>query len=54
MEGKSLPGLQPGEVTRLDNGQNAYQGPHESSGFEYSREEQALIEQRLADLGYLE
>jgi predicted AlkP superfamily phosphohydrolase/phosphomutase len=54
MEGKALPGLQPGEVTRLDNGQNAYQGPHETSGFEYSRDEQALIEQRLADLGYLE
>jgi hypothetical protein len=29
-------------------------GPHLAPGFEYTEEEQAIIEQRLADLGYLE
>jgi predicted AlkP superfamily phosphohydrolase/phosphomutase len=29
-------------------------GPHTAPGFEYTEEEQAIIEQRLADLGYLE
>ncbi len=37
---------------RLDAGQ-PLEGPHRRP-FEYSREEQAVIEQRLADLGYLE
>jgi predicted AlkP superfamily phosphohydrolase/phosphomutase len=32
----------------------AANGPHLAPGFEYTEEEQAIIEQRLADLGYLE
>jgi predicted AlkP superfamily phosphohydrolase/phosphomutase len=54
MEGKPLPGIAPGAETKLHNGQNPYQGPHENRNFEYSREDEAVIEQRLADLGYLE
>ncbi len=33
---------------------SAASGPHATPGFEYTEEEQAIIEQRLADLGYLE
>ena len=43
----------PGRRERLDAAHTAYAGRHED-GFEYTPEENALIEQRLADLGYLE
>jgi hypothetical protein len=39
--------------TRVDHGDSSPVGPHQHQ-FEYSDEEQAIIEQRLADLGYLE
>jgi predicted AlkP superfamily phosphohydrolase/phosphomutase len=39
---------------RLDAAQPVLNGPHAAPGFEYTEEEQAIIEQRLADLGYLE
>ena len=39
--------------SRIDPPQQPVEGPH-SRPFEYSPEEQAIIEQRLADLGYLE
>lgn len=39
---------------RLDAPAPAASGPHDTPGFEYTEEEQAIIEQRLADLGYLE
>jgi len=42
-----------GRSERRDPGHEALTGPHRA-GFEYTPEEQALIEQRLADLGYLE
>jgi hypothetical protein len=38
---------------REDSPSPALSGPHRPQ-FEYSAEEQAIIEQRLADLGYLE
>ncbi len=40
-------------TTRRDDPQEPLEGPHRKP-FEYTFEEQALIEQRLADLGYLE
>jgi len=40
-------------VSRIDPPQEPVEGPHRRP-FEYSPEEQAIIEQRLADLGYLE
>ena len=39
--------------TRVDAPDVTVSGPHQPQ-FEYSAEEQAIIEQRLADLGYLE
>jgi predicted AlkP superfamily phosphohydrolase/phosphomutase len=53
MEGKPLPFLPELGTTRLDPAGAAYNGPHQPQ-YEYSEEEQAIIEQRLADLGYLE
>jgi predicted AlkP superfamily phosphohydrolase/phosphomutase len=47
-----LPQTQAGTI-RLDPGTPAFQGPHQPQ-FDYTEEEQAIIEQRLADLGYLE
>jgi predicted AlkP superfamily phosphohydrolase/phosphomutase len=45
---------QPGSPTsRIDRAETTLDGPHQP-GFEYTAEEQAIIEQRLADLGYLE
>jgi predicted AlkP superfamily phosphohydrolase/phosphomutase len=38
---------------RHDSSEVMYEGPHRRP-FDYTREEQAIIEQRLADLGYLE
>jgi predicted AlkP superfamily phosphohydrolase/phosphomutase len=53
MEGEPLPFLPELPTTRLDPPAAAYNGPHQPQ-YEYSPEDQALIEQRLADLGYLE
>ena len=57
IQGKPLPCLTArGWITpnlRRDAPESPMSGPHEP-GFEYTPEEQALIEQRLADLGYLE
>ena len=52
VEGKPLPCLTAFPSIRQDVGALALAGPHRSE-FEYSEEEQRLIEQRLADLGYL-
>ena len=56
VEGRPLPCLPAITPRRVDDGQNPWNGPHSQSpsGFEYTAEEQAVIEQRLADLGYLE
>ncbi len=54
VEGLPLAGLESRVTpTRLDAASSPLNGPH-SSQFEYTPEEQAIIEQRLADLGYLE
>jgi predicted AlkP superfamily phosphohydrolase/phosphomutase len=53
VEGKPLPCVGDVPATRHDAPANAVSGPHRSQ-FEYTPEEQAVIEQRLADLGYLE
>ena len=39
--------------TRQDAPEELLEGPHRRQ-FEYTAEEQAILEQRLADLGYLE
>lgn len=58
--GESIPGHIEGKplscvkaTTRLDAPTSSIPSPH-SNDFEYTPEEQAIIEQRLADLGYLE
>ena len=54
MEGKPLPASPPRRPTaRQDPAAQAVAGPHQPQ-FDYTPEEQAIIEQRLADLGYLE
>jgi predicted AlkP superfamily phosphohydrolase/phosphomutase len=53
VEGRPLPCLPHAETLREDSPSPALAGPHQPQ-FEYSAEEQAIIEQRLADLGYLE
>lgn len=53
VEGHPLPCLPLGLDVRQDLPSHAVSGPHHAP-FEYSAEEQAIIEQRLADLGYLE
>jgi hypothetical protein len=57
VEGEPLPCLSGygwnGRNDRRDPAHSGVAGTHET-GFEYTAEEQALIEQRLADLGYLE
>jgi predicted AlkP superfamily phosphohydrolase/phosphomutase len=53
IEGKPLSCLSNLPTTRQDPGTSELAGPHRPQ-FEYSPEEQAIIEQRLADLGYLE
>lgn len=53
IEGKPLPCLADLATVREDPPRDGYSGPHQPQ-FEYSAEEQAIIEQRLADLGYLE
>ena len=57
MEGKPLDVLQvrPPVVLREDAPSSPLNGPHlDRPQFDYTPEEQAIIEQRLADLGYLE
>lgn len=60
MEGVDIFGNAAGVNSRKDNGHSHHQhAPHsaaapQKAGFEYDDEEQRLIEQRLADLGYLE
>lgn len=56
VEGRPLPCLPTIDPRRIDDPQSAWQGPHSpaGAGFEYSDAEQAIIERRLADLGYLE
>ena len=39
---------------RFDPASSGFTGPHDDASFEYTAEEQAMIEQRLSDLGYLE
>jgi predicted AlkP superfamily phosphohydrolase/phosphomutase len=53
VEGSPLPCLPNLATSRLDAPSAPLSGPHQAD-FEYSAEEQAIIEQRLADLGYLE
>ncbi|MGE5755482.1 MAG: alkaline phosphatase family protein [Planctomycetaceae bacterium] len=53
VEGKPLGCLGDLPTTRQDPPATAVAGPHRPQ-FEYTPEEQAIIEQRLADLGYLE
>ncbi len=64
IEGRPLPCATPfGSRSRLDSPSPNLTGPHvgpshdaqpAAAAFEYTAEEQAIIEQRLADLGYLE
>ncbi len=53
MEGRPFAGEARGATRRLDRGAAPIAGPHQPD-FDYTPEEQAIIEQRLADLGYLE
>jgi predicted AlkP superfamily phosphohydrolase/phosphomutase len=53
VEGRPLDCLADLPTTRQDPPSNPINGPHRTQ-FEYTPEEQAIIEQRLADLGYLE
>ena len=53
VEGRPIAGLAIHSTTRVDSPSVSMAGPH-GVQFEYTPEEQILIEQRLADLGYLE
>jgi predicted AlkP superfamily phosphohydrolase/phosphomutase len=53
MEGRAFAGEARTSSLRFDRPSAAVAAPHEPT-FEYTPEEQAVIEQRLADLGYLE
>jgi predicted AlkP superfamily phosphohydrolase/phosphomutase len=53
VEGKPLDVLKPRGDVRHDTPTAPLAGPHQPQ-FDYTPEEQAIIEQRLADLGYLE
>lgn len=53
MEGKPLPCIPKPAEDRRDPGAATLHGLHQPR-FEYTAEEEAIIEQRLADLGYLE
>jgi predicted AlkP superfamily phosphohydrolase/phosphomutase len=53
MEGTPLPCIPAPSIARRDLAAPAVAGPHQPQ-FDYTPEEQAIIEQRLADLGYLE
>jgi len=52
VEGKPLPCLASQPTIRQDKAESPLAGPH-CPDFEYTEDEQMLIEQRLADLGYL-
>lgn len=59
MEGVAIPGIAQAAKTRSDGPTRPISGPHrqadaEEADFRFSAEEQAVIERRLADLGYLE
>ncbi len=54
MQGHPFACLKQAGPIRRDEGISQPNGPHQPPEFEYSAEEQAIIEQRLADLGYLE
>jgi hypothetical protein len=57
MEGTPLPALPAGLRRRKDAPAPVLNGPHKASdaeSFEFSSEDQAILERRLADLGYLE
>jgi len=55
MEGKPMACTGAASTTRHDPAGRAVNGPHQPPPeFEYTAEEQAIIERRLADLGYLE
>jgi predicted AlkP superfamily phosphohydrolase/phosphomutase len=58
MEGAPLPALPAGLKRRQDAPSPVLNGPHkastEAAAFEFSAEDQAILEKRLADLGYLE
>lgn len=47
------PLVDPNEMSRRDSAEVFPPSPHRPQ-FEYTADEQAIIEQRLADLGYLE
>ncbi|WP_165232477.1 alkaline phosphatase family protein [Aquisphaera insulae] len=51
--GDPEPAIEAPAAVRQDLAQSVIDGPHRR-GFEYTDEEQAILEQRLADLGYLE
>ena len=55
IEGKPIDVLdrKPSPIIREDGPSSPIAGPHRPQ-FDYTPEEQAIIEQRLADLGYLE
>jgi predicted AlkP superfamily phosphohydrolase/phosphomutase len=53
IEGKPLACVAAAPTVRQDPPAKAFNGPHQPQ-FEFSPEEQAVIEQRLRDLGYLE
>ena len=54
MEGAALGASRAPKLTRLDEpAKQPLGGPHQPN-FEYTAEEQAILEQRLADLGYME
>jgi predicted AlkP superfamily phosphohydrolase/phosphomutase len=53
VEGRPLVACSNSTTLRQDQPSPPIAGPHQP-GFEYTPEEQAIIEQRLADLGYLE
>jgi len=53
VEGRPLGCVPQGPAPRIDPGADPLAGPHRSQ-FEYTPEEQAIIEKRLEELGYLE
>ena len=54
VEGRPLPCLPASNAVRIDAPTAGIPGIHQVPEFDYTPEEQAIIEQRLADLGYLE
>ena len=52
VEGKPLDVVSGGRHWRQDEQANPVNGPHEVPAFDYTPEDEAIIQQRLADLGY--